>query len=44
MTREEIAGGVSMFQSDFWLERAMMIRERVLQTELNRQNKKRIHV
>jgi len=42
MTKEEILNRVSMFQSDFWLERGMQIRERVKQTEQNRENKKSI--
>lgn len=39
-TREEIANKVSIFQTDFWLNRAMEIREKVLKTEENRKNKK----
>jgi len=44
MTKEEILNRVSMFQSDFWLERGMKIRERVLKTEENRNNAKSIKV
>jgi len=40
LTREEITNGVSIFQSEFWLNRAMKIRERVLKTEENRKNAK----
>lgn len=40
MTKIEIMDGVSIFQSNFWLERAIKIQERVKQTERNRQNKK----
>jgi hypothetical protein len=43
-TREEIANNVSIFQTIFWLNRAMEIRERVLKTEENRKHGKSIRI
>ena len=40
-TTAEIQNDVPIFQTDFWIERSIKIRERVLQTEQNRQNKNR---
>jgi len=43
-TREEIVNNVSIFQTEFWLNRAMEIREKVRKTEKSRKHGKDIKV